>query len=131
MCQSCVVVNMMVKYLRPENGFDVKDKSFNLKEWLKDENNVNIGRRGIVIIKDDEETCRYPKTDSKWANKFKVGKDGTREECIEKYRQYILKKIEKNPEKYNIEELRGKKLGCWCKPDPCHGDVLIEILNAC
>ena len=25
--------------------------------------------------------------------------------------------------------LRGKKLGCWCKPDPCHGDVIIDYLN--
>ena len=26
-------------------------------------------------------------------------------------------------------ELRGKVLGCWCKPKPCHGDVLAKIAN--
>lgn len=26
-------------------------------------------------------------------------------------------------------ELRGKTLGCWCKPDACHGDVLAELAN--
>ena len=26
-------------------------------------------------------------------------------------------------------ELRGKTLGCWCAPKPCHGDVLLEIAN--
>jgi hypothetical protein len=29
-----------------------------------------------------------------------------------------------------LPELRGKKLGCWCKPGPCHGDVLAELANA-
>jgi hypothetical protein len=28
-------------------------------------------------------------------------------------------------------KLRGKPLGCFCKPDePCHADVLIEIANS-
>jgi hypothetical protein len=26
-------------------------------------------------------------------------------------------------------ELRGKDLGCWCKPLSCHGDILAEIAN--
>ena len=26
-------------------------------------------------------------------------------------------------------ELKGKTLGCWCKPDPCHGDVLAELAD--
>lgn len=27
-------------------------------------------------------------------------------------------------------DLRGKNLGCWCKPgSPCHADVLLEIAN--
>lgn len=28
-----------------------------------------------------------------------------------------------------IEELRGKRLGCFCKPNPCHGDVIAAYLN--
>jgi hypothetical protein len=54
----------------------------------------------------------------------------TRKESIEKYREYILN----NPELLaKLPELKGKVLGCWCKEDnknvPCHGDVLIELLN--
>ena len=26
------------------------------------------------------------------------------------------------------QHLKGKKLGCWCKPECCHGDVLVELL---
>jgi hypothetical protein len=29
----------------------------------------------------------------------------------------------------DIDELRGKVLGCFCKPHPCHGDVLVELLG--
>ncbi len=29
------------------------------------------------------------------------------------------------------EELRGKDLVCWCAPgEPCHADVLLEVVNA-
>ena len=62
----------------------------------------------------------YPR--SKWANPFK---DGTREEVIEKYREHLRTSGLIN----QIEELRGKRLGCWCAPAPCHGEVLIELLN--
>ena len=50
----------------------------------------------------------------------------SREEAIQKYREWI----QDQPELMNqLESLRGKKLGCWCKPKSCHGDVLIELLN--
>lgn len=50
----------------------------------------------------------------------------TREEAIEKYREYLL-----NNEYLmsRIHELDGKILGCWCKPLSCHGDIIIEILT--
>lgn len=69
----------------------------------------------------------------KWGNPF-THKDGTRaqfkvstrQEAVEKYREYILE----NKELMNsLEELKGKVLGCWCKPQACHGDVLVELLE--
>ena len=64
---------------------------------------------------------------SKWANPFKIGKDGTREEVITKFRQYILTR----PDLLAAipTELKGKTLGCWCKPDACHGDVYVELAD--
>jgi hypothetical protein len=29
-----------------------------------------------------------------------------------------------------LPELRGKDLVCWCAPDACHADVLLELANA-
>lgn len=63
---------------------------------------------------------------AKWGNPFRIGVDGTRSQVIDKYRQYVLN----TPELLaDIEELRGKVLGCWCHPKPCHGDVLVELLQ--
>lgn len=63
---------------------------------------------------------------SKWGNPFEVGKDGTREEVIEKYREWIMNNDDLL---LDIMELDGKVLGCWCKPMSCHGDVFLEILE--
>jgi hypothetical protein len=64
---------------------------------------------------------------SKWANPFHVGRDGSREESIAKYRDLL----EQRPTLLaQILELDGKVLGCHCKPLPCHGDVLVELVEA-
>lgn len=26
-------------------------------------------------------------------------------------------------------KLQGKRLGCWCEPDPCHGHVLVRLIE--
>ena len=75
---------------------------------------------------------------SKWGNPF-THKSGTtakfqvdtRDEAIAKYREWIMKQPELLD---SIHELRGKRLGCWCKiPSdpgrPCHGDVLADLAD--
>lgn len=65
---------------------------------------------------------------SKWGNPFKVGQDGTRAEVIDKYEAYLMA----TPMLLNsLHELKGKKLGCWCSPRCCHGDVLVRLLEGC
>ena len=113
------VINCKVKFIRP--------KYQNLKQWTEDINNVYIGRRGIVFI-DNE---RFPKKDSPFCNPFKIGKNSLRDEVIKKYKEYILIKIEKEPElKNELILMKGKKLGCWCHPESCHGDILLELINS-
>jgi hypothetical protein len=63
---------------------------------------------------------------SKWGNPFEIGVDGTRDEVIEKYRKHVLG----TPELFeSLSELKGLVLGCWCHPKPCHGDVLVDLVN--
>jgi len=61
---------------------------------------------------------------SKWGNKFVIGRDGSREDVIAKYKAWILK----NDYLLGcLGELKGRVLGCYCKPLACHGDVLVEL----
>ena len=66
-----------------------------------------------------------------WAgNPFPVGIYG-REKCIEMYKEYFYKRIN-NDEVFReaILGLQGKKLGCFCSPLPCHGQIIKEYLDA-
>lgn len=104
------VVNISKKELN-KNGYET------LEKWLEDENNIYIGRNMSFYVKGANA--------SKWANPFSVKKYG-RDKCLEMYENYI----KSNKELYNsLEELKNKKLGCWCYPLACHGNVLIDLLN--
>ncbi len=62
-----------------------------------------------------------------WGNPFLIGKDGNRDEVVEKYAEWVLTQPELLAK---IEsELSGKVLGCWCAPELCHGDILVELTN--
>lgn len=61
-----------------------------------------------------------------WGNPYIIGKDGTRAEVIAKYKKYLLTNTFLMGK---IIELKGKRLGCWCAPEACHGDVLAELAN--
>ena len=48
-----------------------------------------------------------------------------RSEVLEKYEAYFMKRIQDDAEfKRRVLELKGKRLGCFCKPQACHGDVI-------
>lgn len=65
---------------------------------------------------------------SKWRNGYKV-KDFGLELSLKYYEKSIRRKIARDPKYYDLNELEGKILGCWCKPEPCHGDILIKLLK--
>lgn len=56
---------------------------------------------------------------------------GDRNKDIESYKTYFYKKIkEDNVFKMKILKLQGKRLGCFCKPKKCHGDIIADYLDA-
>jgi hypothetical protein len=63
-------------------------------------------------------------------NPYKIGVDGTREEVIQKYKEYFNDKILNDRHfRLYILSLMGKTLGCYCKPLSCHGDIIANFLN--
>ena len=88
-----------------------------LEEWLKHPNHVYIGRKSPHI---------KGSINSKWLNPFPVPQY-TREQSIRLYEEYIRTK--RLDLMVSLGELEGKVLGCWCHPLPCHGDVLVKLLE--
>lgn len=62
---------------------------------------------------------------SSWGNPFVIGQHGTRAEVIRNYEAAI----NEEGKAFIREHLKGKDLVCFCKPQPCHGDVLLRIAN--
>ena len=76
---------------------------------------------------------RRPRQGSKWGNPF-TWKQGTlaefvvpMDEVLTRYKAWVLSQ----PDLVDRikRELRGKRLGCWCAPKACHGDILAAIAN--
>lgn len=63
---------------------------------------------------------------SEWGNPFRIEKEKDRQWAIDQFKAWI----KKQPQLLSrLGELRGKVLGCWCKPKTCHGDVLAELAD--
>ena len=68
--------------------------------------------------------------DGYFGNHFEIGVDGTRTEVLAKYRVYFYDRIRNDPEfKRRVLALKGKCLGCFCLPQKCHGEVIIDWLE--
>jgi hypothetical protein len=60
---------------------------------------------------------------TKWGNPYTIGVHGDREDVIRKFRDSMT-------DEFCVEvreELKGKSLACWCAPEACHADVLLEV----
>ena len=67
---------------------------------------------------------------SYWGNPYSMFEDGDdRDEVIRKYKYDFDFEKFPNKEKSEVFKLAGKKLGCFCKPAACHGDILADFLN--
>lgn len=65
----------------------------------------------------------------RWGNHFVIGRDGTREQVIEKYRLWIESQLDDESFRDELRMLsRAEGLVCCCAPDRCHGEVLIEVM---
>lgn len=69
-----------------------------------------------------------------FGNPYEIGRDGTREQVIEKYRKWFGFLLRDGRFVELLENLRNKKLGCFCKSPNiqvyCHGDIIAEYLNS-
>jgi len=89
-----------------------------------------LARRTQVVNIRKEKADVYIGRGSSFGNPFVIGKDSDREQVIGKYQVYFYSRLSSDEAfKQQVLALRGKTLGCFCKPKACHGDVIVEYLN--
>jgi len=52
-----------------------------------------------------------------------------RKEAIAEYKKDFYICLTDSEFRDSVLKLKGKTLGCWCKPLPCHGDIIVEYLE--
>jgi len=106
---------------------DIRPGYQDLKKWIENPNHVYIGRKRSVFI----DGVRFPEVESLWANPYPSKK--YEKSTIPLFEMSIRKKLATGEIPIpKLLELRGKKLGCFCKLHgadiPCHGDILVKLL---
>jgi len=79
----------------------------------------------VHVNREPAGTYLYCGRPSKWGNPFVVGKDGTRDEVIDRYEEWINREPELLAA---LPELVGQRLGCFCSPKRCHCEVLVKLV---
>lgn len=104
---------------------------------------VNEIETRIVVVNihnlpdmEDGMFCRIDRQ-TVFGNPFIIGRDGGRNDVVMKYYETFRERYLQNEElrkefnrllSYLLKEEDGKLyLGCWCSPQPCHGDVLKRL----
>lgn len=79
----------------------------------------------VVNMREEDYDIRIDRK-TKWGNPFIVGVDGTRQQCVDQYREWIMTQPHLLD---SLHEIKGKRLGCWCHPNLCHGDILAHLAD--
>jgi len=103
-----------------------------LEQWMSNPNNIYVGRRGRIFIHTDNGKRIFHYPGNKWQNPYNLKNYSVRESLILYVNHLFESKLI-----YDIDELRGKNLGCFCKNHKengipiCHAQVLSDLLNNC
>lgn len=109
----------------------VKKKMFKVVNGYKSgfigENKIYIGRANKKLNLQN----------SPLANPYVIGKDGDRDEVVHKYRVWLNEQVKVRNKIYdylvNLSRLHQSPdeffLVCYCFPNRCHGDIVINALN--
>ncbi len=65
-----------------------------------------------------------------FGNPYKIDSHNDRQAVIAKYKEYFYKRVKTDYFfKFAVLKLKGKTLGCYCKPLACHGDIIVDYLG--
>lgn len=72
--------------------------------------------------------------DGYFGNPIRIERYGDPDHLVEvlaRFRTYFMERVENDPDfRERVLALRGKRLGCFCAPKQCHGDVIVEWIES-
>jgi hypothetical protein len=123
--------------------FDDREEFEQEREWLRHKDIpvrwVRTPLTRVINLKKEPEyqerkktaTYEYIGRGSQWGNPYSMFENNeSREEVIRKYQYDFERDLLPRFRKADVLALSGKRLGCFCKPASCHGDVIASYLNA-
>lgn len=64
-------------------------------------------------------------------NPFRLRREEDRLKILELHRRWFHGRLVRDPEfRRRVLALRGKRVGCHCRPKPCHLDIVAEWVNS-
>ena len=71
-----------------------------------------------------------------FGNPFVISRDGNRKTVVDKFERWLRGKAYKvaEPERRkwilkNLYRLKNKKIGCFCTPKLCHGNIYVKLIK--
>jgi hypothetical protein len=122
-----------------DDGEEFVEETKKIKDSGKPLRVIGIAITRVVNIKTESEYQKEKSTPdyeyigrgSYWGNPYSMYDEGDdRDEVIRKYKYDFDYEKFPNKEKTGVHKLAGKRLGCFCKPQACHGDILADFLNS-
>ena len=91
----------------------------------------SIEEKKTRVVNINYELCEvYIGRPSMFGNPFPISREITRDEAILKFAAYFERRIKEDKEfRDAVHSLKGKVLGCYCKPKACHGDYIASYLD--
>ena len=84
----------------------------------------------IVVNRRKTQEDVYIGRGSIWGNPFVLNLELERDLVVEQYKLHLIEQIKQGIITIDqLKQLNGKKLGCYCKPKKCHGDIIKEIVD--
>lgn len=60
------------------------------------------------------------------ADPYRVGRDGSLAKVLARYEALLMSRADLRA---LARSLRGRRLGCWCAPNPCHAELIARIAD--
>jgi hypothetical protein len=83
----------------------------------------------VVNLKHRVKGTHYAGRPGPLGNKFRIGRDGARGECVELYKKWFLSDEGKAHREYASKLPNDAVLECWCLPNKCHAQFIADYKN--